>query len=132
MTGLIGVRECSGHDFAKFRNIAHVNAPHSWIKRESPADGSLCQLSRSKNAHKILVVHRRDDKRMIRKPRVLDHPIYLRLAGKVGNVELASADRFHIRQRGPDKVFDTSILRGAYRSGCLLAFVGTFLPKISD
>jgi hypothetical protein len=87
---------------------------------------------RSKNAHKILVVHRRDDKRMIRKPRVLDYPIYLRLAGKVGNVELAVADRFYGRQRGPDKVCDAGIFGGAYRSSCLPDLVRTFFPTIGD
>src|SRR5216684_257575 len=47
-------------------------------------------------------------------------------SGKMRNVKLASADRFHIRQRGPDKVFDTGILGCAYRSGCLDDFVGEF------
>src|ERR1700739_803476 len=115
MAGLIGVRECSGHDVANLGDVAHVNAPHRWIKRESPAHGFLCQLLRSKNAHKILVVHRRDDKRMARKPAVFAYPIYLRLAGKVGNVELTAADRFYVRERRPDQVFDTSILRGSDR-----------------
>jgi hypothetical protein len=47
-------------------------------------------------------------------------------------VELAAADSLYIRQRGPDKVFDTGILGGAYRSGCLLDLAGTFSPKIGD
>jgi hypothetical protein len=66
------------------------------------------------------------------KPGFFQYPINLGLAGKMGNVKLASADRFHIRQRGPDNVFDTGILGGAYRSGCLLDLVATFFPKISD
>src|ERR1700687_5544434 len=132
MAGLVGVRECSGHDFAKFRNVPNVNAPHSWIKRESPAHGSVSVFLRSKNADKVLIVERRDDQRMIRKPGFFHYPISLGLAGKMGNVKLASADRFHIRQRGPDKVFDTGILGGAYRSGCLLDLVGTLFPRISD
>ena len=69
---------------------------------------------------------------MVRKPRVLDYPIYLRLAGKVGNVELTAADRFYVRERRPDQVFDTSILRGSDRGARLLGLVGTFFPKISD
>jgi hypothetical protein len=36
---------------------------------------------------------------MIREPGFLDYPINFGLAGKVGNVELAAADRFYIRQR---------------------------------
>ena len=132
MAGLIGVRECSGHDVAKFRNVAHVNAMHSWIKRESPAHGFVSQFLRSKNADKVLIVERRDDERMIRKPGLFHYPINLGLAGKMRNVKLASADRFHIRQRGPDKVLNALILCGAYRSGCLLGLVGTFFPKISD
>src|SRR5438128_8563756 len=99
MTGLIGVRECSGHDVPKFRDIAHVNAPHGWIKRENPAHESVCQLLRSKNADKVLIVERRDDERMIGKPGFFHYPINLGLAGKVGNVELAPADSLYIRQR---------------------------------
>ena len=48
---------------------------------------------------KDLVVHRRDDERMMRKPGFLHYPINLGLAGKVGNVELAAADRLYIRKR---------------------------------
>src|SRR2546426_6658911 len=132
MAGLIGVRECSSHEVTQFCDIAHVNAPHSRIKRESPAHGSVSLFLRSKNAGKILIVERRDGERMIRKPSFFHYPINLGLAGKMRNVKLASADRFHIRQRGPDKVFDTGILGGAYRSGCLLDLVGTCFPKISD
>src|SRR5258705_8642577 len=96
---LIGVCECSGHDVAKFGDVAHVNATHSWIKRKSPAHGSVCLLLRTKNAYEILVVEGRDDKRMVRKPGFLHDPIDLGLAGKVGNVEGAAADRFYIGQR---------------------------------
>src|SRR5256886_8917234 len=104
----------------------------SGIKRKSPAHGSIGLLLRSERAHKILVVARRDDERMMREPGFLDDPINLGLAGKVGNVELAAADRFYIRQRGPDKVFDTGILGSAYRRRCLLALVGTCFPEIGD
>ncbi len=95
----IRVCECPGNDVAEFGDVAHVNPPNSWIKRKSPAHGSVCLLLRSKSAHKALVVHRRDDERMIRKPRFLNYPIDPGLAGEVGNVELAAADRFYIRQR---------------------------------
>src|SRR6266853_1771366 len=132
MAGLFGARECSGHDVAKFCHVAHVDAPHSWIERESPAHGSVSLFLRSKNADKVLIVERRDDERMIRKPGFFHYPINLGLAGKVGNVELAAADSLYIRQRGPDKVFDTGILGSVYRSGCLLDLVGTFFPQISD
>src|SRR6266699_6068214 len=98
---LIRVSECAGNDVAEFGNVAHVDATHLWIKRKSPARGSISLLLRSKNAHKVLVVERRDDERMIRKPGFLHDPINLGLAGEVGNVELAAADRFYIRQRGP-------------------------------
>src|SRR6266849_1977071 len=96
---LVRVCECSGHYVSKFANVAHMNATHIWIKRERPAQGSVCLLLRSKSARKALVVHRRDDERMMRKPRPLDYPINLGLAGKVGNVDLAAAERFYIRQR---------------------------------
>src|SRR5258706_6488317 len=131
MAGMIGVRKCSSHDVTQFCDIAHVNAAHSWIKRESPAHGSVSLFLRSKNADKVLIVERRDDERMIHKPGFFHYPINLGLAGEVRNVELVSADRFHIRQRGPDKVVDTDILGCAYRRGCLLVFVGTFFPQIS-
>src|SRR6202795_3767683 len=106
MAGLIGVRECSGHDVAKFRDIAQMNAPHIWIKRESPAHRSVSLFLRSKNADKVLIVERRDDERMIRKPGFFHYPINLGLTSKVGNVKLAFADRLDVRQRGPDKVPD--------------------------
>src|SRR5260370_16425538 len=69
---------------------------------------------------------------MFWKSRFFDYQINLGLAGEVGNVELAATDRFHIREGGPDKVFNTRILGGAYRSGCLLDLVGTFFPKIGN
>src|SRR5438046_997149 len=129
---LIQVCECSGNDVAKFANVAHVKATHIGIKWKSPAQGSVCLLLRSESAHKILVVARRDDKRMMREPGFLHDPINLGLAGKVGNVEPAAADRFYVGQRGPDKVFDSGILGSAYRRRCLLELVGTFFPKIGD
>src|SRR5579863_5373868 len=112
MACLIGVSECSGNDVAKFRNVPHVDAPHCWIKRENPARGSVSLFFRTKNADKVLIVERRDDECMICKPSFFHYPINFGLAGKVGNVELAAADRFYIRQRGPDKVFDTGFLGG--------------------
>ena len=126
---LIRVCECSSNDVAKFANVAHVKATHIGIKRKSPAHGSVCLLLRSESAHKILVVARRDDERMMREPGFLHDPINLGLAGKVGNVELAAADRFYIRQRGPDKVFDAGILGSAYRRCCLLELVGALFPE---
>src|SRR5438132_6179732 len=124
--------ECSSNDVAKFANVAYVKATHIGIKRKSPAHGSVCLLLRSEKAHKILVVAGRDDERMMREPGFLHDPINLGLAGKVGNIELAAADRFDIRQRGPDKVLDTGILGRADRRRCLLELVGTCFPKIGD
>src|SRR5256886_5138211 len=125
MACLIWVCGCSSNDVAKFANVAHVKATHTGIKRKSPAHGSVCLLLWSEKAHKILVVARRDDERMMREPRFLHDPINLGLAGKVGNVEPAAADRFYVAQRGPDKVFDSRILGSAYRRRCLLDLVGT-------
>jgi hypothetical protein len=96
---LIGVFECSGHDAAKFGDVPHVDATHIWINRERPAQGPVCLLLRKKSADKVLIVERRDDEGVVRKPRFPDYPINLGLAGKVGDVELAAADRFYIRQR---------------------------------
>ena len=124
--------ECSSNDVAKFANVAHVKATHIGIKRKSPAHGSIGLLLRSEKAHKILVVARRDDERMMREPGFLHDPINLGLAGKVGDVELTAADRFYIRQSGPDKVFDTGIPGSAYRRPCLLELVDTCFPEIGD
>jgi len=93
------VCKCSGDDVTKVTNVAHMEATHIWIKRESPARRSVCLLLRTKNAHKVLVIERRHDERIIRKLCFLDHPINLGPAGKSWNVELAAADRFYIRQR---------------------------------
>src|SRR5207249_213661 len=97
-------------DGAEFTNVTHVNATHTRIERERPAHGSVCLLLRSHGACEVLAEERRDDECMIRKPRVLDYRIDLGLAGKVRNVELAAADRFDVRQRGPDYVFDAASL----------------------
>src|SRR5213596_3324548 len=79
MAGLIRVREGSSDDGAEFANVAHVNATHTRIERERPAHGSICLLLQSHSTREILVEERRDDERMIRKPRVLDYPIDLDL-----------------------------------------------------
>src|SRR6266850_2700991 len=84
--------ECAGDDVTEFVDVAHVNDPQCRIKRQSPARGAVCLLLRSKDARKILVVERGDDEGVILKPGFLDQAIYFRLAGKVGNVELATAD----------------------------------------
>src|SRR5258708_16162223 len=96
---LIRVGECAGYNVAQFVDVAHVNHPQCRIKRKSPAHGPVCLLLRTKGARKILVVERGDDEGVIFKPAILHYPIDLRLAGKVGNIELATADRFYIRQR---------------------------------
>src|SRR6266403_122839 len=132
ITCLIWVCECSSNDVAKLANVAHVKATHVGINRKSPAHGSVCLLLRSEKAHKILVVARSDDERMMRKPGFFHDRINLGLAGKVGNVELAAADRFYIRQRGPNEVFDPGIPRSAYRRRCLLTLIGTSFPCIGD
>src|SRR4029077_21008294 len=92
----------SYHSDNKFLNgldVAHVNATHTGIERERPAHGSVCLLLRSHGACEVLVEERRDDERMIRKPRFRDHAINLRLASRVRHIEPAAADRFYIRQR---------------------------------
>src|SRR5438552_6951184 len=132
MACLIWMCECSSNDVAKFANVAHVKATHIGIKRKSPAHGSVCLLLRSKKAHKILVVARRDDECMMREPGFLHDQINLGLAGKVGNVEFAAADRFYIRQRGPDKVLNPGIPGSADRRRCLLELVDARFPKIGD
>src|SRR6266571_5373239 len=128
ITCLIRVNECSGHDIAKFGDVAQVNATHIWIKRKSPTQRAVCLFLRRKSAHKVLVVERRDDERMMREPGFLHDPINLGLAGKVGNIEPAAADRFYVRQRGPDKVLDTGFLGSAYRRRRLLELVDTCFP----
>ncbi len=85
---------------------------------------------RPKSARKVLEVERRDDKRVRRKSRRLDDWINLGLASKVGNVELAAADCFYIRQRGPNEMFDAGILGGVHRRCCLLKLVGAFSLKL--
>src|ERR1700694_1488911 len=92
IAGLIRVCECAGHDVAEFVDVAHVNDPHSRIKRKSPAHGPVRLLVRSNGARKLLVVERGDDEGVILKPAFLHYPIDFGLAGKVGNVELAAAD----------------------------------------
>src|SRR2546428_7352379 len=87
--GLTRVHEGSNDDGAEFTNVTHVNATHTRIERERPAQGSVRLLLRSHGACEVLVEERRDDECMIRKPRVLDYRIDLSLAGKVRNIELA-------------------------------------------
>src|SRR6266446_1715438 len=126
---LIRVCECASHDVPEFVDVAHVNDPQSRIKRKSPTHGPVRLLLRTKGARKILVVERRDDEGVILKPGFLHYAIDFGLAGKMGNVELAAADRFYIRQRGPDKVFDAGIPGSVYRRRRLLKLIGTCFPK---
>jgi len=79
--------------------MSPVDATHIWIERESPAQGTVCLLLRSHHAHKVLVVERCDDERIIGKTGFLDYPINLGLALKWGTWNFAAADRFYIRQR---------------------------------
>jgi len=131
IAGLVRMRECAGNDGTELADVAHVNAAHGGVDRKRPGQDSVLLLLRSP-PHQVLVEERRDDERVMRKPRFLHDPIDVGLAGKVGNVELAAADRFHIGQRRPDEVFDPRSLRRLYRGGCLLELVGTRLRKIGD
>src|SRR5882672_4372481 len=94
------IRRCegAGHNVSKFVDVAHVNDAQGGIKRKRPALGAVRLLVRTKGARKILVVERGDDEGVIFKPAILHYPIDFGLAGKVGNVELATADRLYIRQ----------------------------------
>src|SRR5882672_12819028 len=123
MASLIWVREGSSDDVAEFANVTHMNATHTRIERERPAHGSVCLLLRSQGTCEVLIEERRDDERMIRKPRFRNLVIDLRFARKVRHVKPAAADRFDIRQRGPNKVFDPGILGRAYGRRSLREFV---------
>src|SRR5258706_15546115 len=112
--------------------MANVDETQVRIKREGQAHGSITLFLRAQGANKVLVVERSDDERMICNPRFLDDLINLGLAGKVGKVELAAADRFYIWQRGPDKVFDIGLLCRAHSRSCLLKLVRAVFPKIGD
>src|SRR5882724_7097378 len=96
---VVRVCECAGHDVTEFVDVAHVNNPPCRIKRKSPAHGPVRLRVRTNGASKILIVERGDDEGVIFKPGFLDDPIDFGLAGKVRNVELATADRFYIWQR---------------------------------
>src|SRR6266513_3516402 len=50
MAGLIRVHEGSSDDGAEFTNVTHVNATHTRIERERPAQGSVRLLLRSHGA----------------------------------------------------------------------------------
>ena len=130
MACLIGASERSGNHVTKFRNVAYVDASYSWVQRESPTRGSARLFLRTKNAGKVLIVERRDDERVIRKPSFFHYPVDFGLAGEMGNMKLGAANRFHIRQRGPDEVLDAGILCGTYRSRCLLQFVRSVLLEV--
>src|SRR6266403_3863761 len=95
---LIRMCEGAGHDIAEFVDVAHVNDPQGRIKRERPAHRPVRLLVRTNGTRQILVVERGDDEGVILKPAILHYPIDFGLAGKVGNVELTTADRFYIRQ----------------------------------
>src|SRR5437762_12126953 len=97
IANLIRVKESCGHYDAKFVDVAHVNATHVGIQRDSPAERAVWLFLRPQNACKVLEIERRDDKRVRRKSRRLDDCINLGLAGEVVNVELATADCFHVR-----------------------------------
>ncbi len=132
VASLIRERERSGDDVAEFANVTHVNATDARIERQRPAHRTIYLLLRSKGVCEVLVEERRNDERMIRKPCFCHDAIDLRLASEVGNVESAAADRFDIRQRGPDKVFHAGSFRGEYRCRPLRELVGALFPKVGD
>src|SRR6267154_4774069 len=72
IANLIRVKESSGHYIAKFADVAHVNATHVRIQRDSPAERAVWEFLRTKSARKVLEIERRDDKRVRRKSRRLD------------------------------------------------------------
>src|ERR1043165_4681267 len=86
--------ECAGDEIAQFGDVAYVNAAHCWIDGKRPAQGSIFLLLWGKRAREVLVVKWCDDERAMRKTGFFHDPIDLGLAGEVGNVELAAADRF--------------------------------------
>jgi hypothetical protein len=96
---LLRVCEGSSNDVAKFGDVAHVKATHSWINRKGPSRRSVRLLVQNRGAHNPVIIHGRDDEGMIHKPCFLNNPINVGLAGKVGGVELTAADGFYIRQR---------------------------------
>ena len=67
MACLLRMSECPGNDVAKLADVAQVNTAHGWIDGKSPAQGSIRLLLGRKSAHEVLVVHRRDDERVIRR-----------------------------------------------------------------
>jgi hypothetical protein len=132
IAGLVRVCECAGNDGTEFADVAHVNGAHGGIDRNRPTQSSVFLLLRSRTSHQVLVEKGCYDERVTRKPGFLHDPIDLGLAGEVRNMELASADRFHIGQRRPDKVFDRSCFGRLYRCGCLLKLICTLFQKIRD
>src|SRR5713101_7917907 len=100
--------------------------------RAQPSDPSACFWGGSQRAQKALVVEGRDDESVMHESGFPDDPIDLGLAGEVGNVELAAADRFHVGERRPDEVLDAGILGSTYGRRRLLDLVGTWLPVIGD
>src|ERR1700686_2856078 len=130
MACLIRVSKRTGDETTKFGYVTHVYAPHCWVQRHGPTNRSVGLFLRTKNADKVLIVERRDDERVIRKAGFFHDSSNFGLAGEMWNVQLAFADRFDVRQRGPYQVLDAGILGGAYRSGGLLQFFRSVLLKI--
>src|SRR5690349_17770585 len=126
----IGICECSSNETTKFGNVTHVDASHSRVEGQSPASGSVGLFLRTKNADKVLIVERRDNERVIRKSGFSHYSINFSLTSKVGDIKLAFANCFDVRQRGPDKMLDAGIFRGAYGGACLLQFVRTVLLEV--
>ena len=67
---------------------------------------------------------------MICKPGVSHYPVDFGFPREVGNVQLAFADCFGVRERGPDEVLDAGILGGSYGGGCLLDFARSVLLEV--
>src|SRR5258706_1226807 len=73
---LIRVRECPGNDVAELADVPHVHAAHIGIERKSPTQGSVGLHLRGQGwAHEVLVVHRRDKERVVRKAGFLNDPV---------------------------------------------------------
>src|SRR5258707_865175 len=93
------LRERTGHDAAKFGDIAHVDDAPLGIKWQRPTRGAIRLFLWGHCAEQVLIIERGDHKRVVGKSSIADDPLNLRLVGKMRDADLAAADLLHVRER---------------------------------
>ena len=93
------LRERTGYDTAEFRDVAHVDDAPLGIEWQRPTQRTIRLFLRSHGALQVLIIERRDHKGVARESRLTHDAINLCFVREMRDINRATTDRLHIRQR---------------------------------